>query len=189
MARGEADALEAAASVVGELLVEEKPASLKLHMCAGGFAGVAEHVIVYPIDTLKTHVQASKGEVSAVQAARAIVAERGAGALFRGLSVQALVCGPAHALMFAAYEQTLEAGGVRAPDPSPQRVALVGLVAGGLCTFVHDSVAVPAETIKQRLQLGHYRNALDCFRTIVASGVGSLYRSLPTTLATNIPVS
>ena len=31
------------------------------HMLAGSFAGAAEHVLCYPIDTIKTHMQASKG--------------------------------------------------------------------------------------------------------------------------------
>ena len=60
-------------------------------------------------------------------------------------------------------------------------------MAGVVSTVLHDSVMVPAETIKQRLQLGYYENALHCFRAMLDSGGGSFWRSLPTTLAMNVP--
>jgi hypothetical protein len=46
---------------------------------------------------------------------------------------------------------------------------------------------VPTETVKQRLQLGYYRNAQHCLERIVAKGGTSLFRSMPTTLAMNVP--
>ena len=45
---------------------------------------------------------------------------------------------------------------------SAERVAVVGAVAGVVSTILHDSVMVPAETVKQRMQLGYYRNAIHC---------------------------
>lgn len=47
---------------------------------------------------------------------------------------------------------------------------------------------VPADTIKQRLQLGYYEGMADAFRTMVRQeGAAGLYRALPVTLATNLP--
>ena len=46
---------------------------------------------------------------------------------------------------------------------------------------------MPTETVKQRLQLGYYRNAQHCLERIVAKGGTSLFRSMPTTLAMNVP--
>ena len=47
---------------------------------------------------------------------------------------------------------------------------------------------VPADTIKQRLQLGYYKGVTDAFRTMVKlEGAAGLYRSLPVTLCTNLP--
>jgi len=66
-------------------------------------------------------------------------------------------------------------------------VATVGAVAGVVSTCLHDTCMVPAETMKQRLQLGYYRNALECFRAMAATGSNSFFRSLPTTLSMNVP--
>jgi hypothetical protein len=34
------------------------------HMIAGSCAGIAEHVGMFPVDTVKTHMQASRGRIS-----------------------------------------------------------------------------------------------------------------------------
>lgn len=64
------------------------------HMLAGSAAGVAEHVSIFPIDTVKTHMQCQRCPVngrpvslSAVQTARRLVAEEGPLRLFRGALV------------------------------------------------------------------------------------------------------
>ena len=64
---------------------------------------------------------------------------------------------------------------------------MVGAVAGGVSTLAHDLVMVPADTIKQRRWLSYYRSAFHCLSRMLATGGGSLYRSLPTTLAMNVP--
>lgn len=170
------------------------------HMIAGSFAGVAEHFSIYPLDTIKTHKQAVRvGEAahtSSFRVATGIVSEHGLLGLYRGVSIQVGFCGPAHALMFSSYEMILSMGGTvqggkdaSSPEegPSGQRVAAVGMLAGMASTVLHDLVMVPADTVKQRLQLGYYRGPMHCLTRIIRSGNGSLYRSLPTTLATNIP--
>jgi solute carrier family 25 iron transporter 28/37 len=46
----------------------------------------------------------------------------------------------------------------------------------------------PFDTVKQRMQLGHYRSMYDCLRsTMLKEGVRALYVSLPPTLFMNIP--
>tara|TARA_B110001452_G_scaffold172124_1_gene144173 strand:+ start:3916 stop:4518 length:603 start_codon:yes stop_codon:yes gene_type:complete len=168
----------------------EDESTLIDHIVAGSLAGIAEHTSVYPIDTVKTHVQAAAAEESAgsaIMVARQLVRQHGPLSLYRGVSVLVPAIGPAHALMFSGYEQVLHLGGSKRPDAAPERVAAVGAAAGIVSTFLHDSVMVPAETIKQRLQLGYYRNAMHCAQTMLASGGGSFFRSLPTTLAMNVP--
>ena len=161
------------------------------HMIAGSVAGMVEHAAVFPIDTIKTHVQAAtEAEIAAngtIGTARNIVRQHGAGILFRGLSALMPAIMPAHALMFSSYEQVLYFGGAREKNASAERVAAVGAIAGVVSTTLHDSCMVPAETIKQRLQLGYYSDAMHCFRAMLASGGGSFFRSLPTTLAMNLP--
>lgn len=46
----------------------------------------------------------------------------------------------------------------------------------------------PFDVVKQRMQLGYYKNVLHCIRTIMKTeGLGALYTSFPTTLMMNIP--
>ena len=171
--------------------VSEAPLPFIDHSIAGSLAGIAEHAAVFPIDTIKTHVQAASAEEIAANGTlgttRNIIRQHGISHLFRGLSALLPAVGPAHALMFSAYEQCLQIGGAKERGASAERVAAVGAAAGVVSTILHDSCMVPAETIKQRLQLGYYRDALHCFQAMLATGGGSFFRSLPTTLAMNIP--
>ena len=174
------------------------------HLVAGSFAGVAEHVSVFPLDTVKTHLQAqvhggssgsaagtrvTSGILGDLAVARDIIAQHGGSRLWRGVSVTGVMCGPAHALMFAAYEQIIRIGETRDGQASAERTAVVGAIAGGVSTFLHDGVMVPADVIKQRMQLGFYRSGWHCLERMLSTGGGSLYRSLPTTLAMNVPFS
>ena len=174
-----------------EAPVERQKLNSMHHMVAGSIAGVAEHAAVFPIDTIKTHVQAASAEEIAANGtlgtARNIVRQYGAAHLLRGLSALLPAIGPAHALMFSGYERVLQLGGANEAGASTERVAFVGAVAGVVSTVLHDSCMVPAETIKQRLQLGYYRDAIHCFQAMLATGGSSFFRSLPTTLAMNIP--
>lgn len=46
----------------------------------------------------------------------------------------------------------------------------------------------PFDMVKQRMQLGFYKNVIDCVRSVVRSeGVRALYVAMPTTLMMNIP--
>ncbi len=46
----------------------------------------------------------------------------------------------------------------------------------------------PFDMVKQRMQLGFYKNVVDCVRSVVRSeGVRAMYVALPTTLMMNIP--
>ena len=141
------------------------------HMVAGSFAGMVEHTVMFPMDTIKTHVQATEATraVQAVKAsargaesarsvgvfgvARELVSLRGKGSLWRGMTVALRAVVPAHALMFASYEGVLYYGGTHSTlhaEASPLRVGAVGFAAGSISTLFHDSIMVPAETIKQR---------------------------------------
>lgn len=55
-------------------------------------------------------------------------------------------------------------------------------------TLAHDSIMTPADVLKQRLQLSGYNNGLFCATRIAQQeGLMAFYRSLPITLAMNIP--
>eukprot|EP00934_Nitzschia_sp_Nitz4_P001410 Nitzschia sp. Nitz4//scaffold13_size275219//219063//220247//NITZ4_000909-RA/size275219-processed-gene-0.107-mRNA-1//1//CDS//3329536119//1410//frame0 len=232
-----------------------------IHCVAGSMAGVAEHTVVFPLDTVRTHIQvcascnfnpqASAAAASAApsvgqtttlgnvaiqhttpfprgaaasasastpvpqaagmfQTIRTLVSQpmamegvAGAGALststgsstvvsqlagfgrlWRGVQSVLVGCIPAHALYFGSYEfvkaSTLDENG--------EVTAYGSALAGAAAVTGHDMVLAPLDTVKQRLQLGHYRGLSHALSTMIASeGLISLYRSFPVTLATNIP--
>lgn len=220
-----------------------------LHHCvAGSVAGVAEHTLLYPVDTVKTHMQSycaacPHNPNQAVQTSsggagvslprgvggggggmwgtlRGLVSHNGGGGsgvhgngaaarssrrmavvaattlsasaaetpprrvsyarLWRGVQTVAVGCVPAHALYFSSYEA------VKAMFAD--RPALGSGLAGAAATVCHDLVMTPLDTVKQRLQLGHYGGTTQGLRHVVRhEGWRGLYRSFPVTLATNVP--
>ncbi|MGK3741007.1 MAG: solute carrier family 25 iron transporter 28/37 [Bacillariaceae sp.] len=104
--------------------------------------------------------------------------------LWRGVQTILIGCIPAHALYFSTYEivksSTLDAKG--------NVTGYGSALAGGAAVIAHDIVLGPLDTVKQRLQLGHYRSFSHALTTMIKNeGPISLVRSFPITLATNIP--
>lgn len=68
------------------------------HMIAGSCAGLAEHISIFPIDTLKTHIQCERcGSISPMQTwncATRIVGSEGIFRLWRGVSAMFAGCIP-----------------------------------------------------------------------------------------------
>jgi solute carrier family 25 (mitochondrial iron transporter), member 28/37 len=197
------------------------------HCVAGSLAGVAEHVLVYPLDTVKTHIQcaecprnntgvggtsskfasakASKlphggmwttmrhivSQPSIVSSTAAPIASSTAkitnnlSRLWRGAPTVLVGCVPAHALYFSFYE-TIKYYGKR-PDGTTS--PLWGALAGAAAVLGHDIIMSPLDTIKQRLQLGHYSGMGQAVSEMYLKENGFLafYRSFPITLVSNIP--
>jgi solute carrier family 25 (mitochondrial iron transporter), member 28/37 len=82
------------------------------HMIAGSAAGLAEHVSVFPIDTLKTHIQCERcGSMSPMQTwncATRIVGREGIFRLWRGVTATFAGCLPGFFLhLNFAWQQCL----------------------------------------------------------------------------------
>jgi solute carrier family 25 iron transporter 28/37 len=81
--------------------------SVVVQLFAGGLAGITEHVVTYPLDSMKTRMQelnfAQKRLLSGLLHVRA---SEGLRSLWRGLPSVVFGSGPAHALFFATYEQS-----------------------------------------------------------------------------------
>ncbi|KAJ4915242.1 Mitochondrial substrate carrier family protein [Raphanus sativus] len=77
-------------------------------MIAGSIAGSVEHMAMFPVDTIKTHMQALRPcplkPVGIRQAFRSIIQKEGPSALYRGIWAMGLGAGPAHAVYFSFYE-------------------------------------------------------------------------------------
>jgi solute carrier family 25 (mitochondrial iron transporter), member 28/37 len=197
------------------------------HCVAGSLAGVTEHVLVYPLDTVKTHIQCAEcprkntgggGTSSKFASAKAsklphggmwttmrhivsqpsIVSSSSTAAasstatipnnlsrLWRGVPTILVGCVPAHALYFSFYEAVKHYG--KRPDGTTS--PLWGALAGAAAVLGHDSIMSPLDTIKQRLQLGHYSGMRQAVSEMYLkeNGLLAFYRSFPITLVTNIP--
>ena len=165
------------------------------HMLAGGAAGIAEHVALFPVDTVKTHMQVYQGQAGLAQSGLVQAVRRIAGhgggmrALWRGVGAVALSAGPAHALYFSLYEAARAHLLPRLPDTS---ASVATASAGALATIISDGVMAPFDVVKQRMQVQRgYRSVLDTMLRVyrVQGGWRTFYRGYPTTLVMNIPFS
>ncbi|XP_054434959.1 mitoferrin-1 [Pteronotus mesoamericanus] len=168
-------------------------ASLSTHMTAGAMAGILEHTVMYPVDSVKTRMQSlnpdPKAQYTSVYGAlKKIIRTEGFWRPLRGLNVMMMGAGPAHALYFACYENMKRT--LNAVFHHQGNSHLANGIAGSLATLLHDAVMNPAEVVKQRMQMYNspHRSALSCIRTVWRTeGLGAFYRSYTTQLTMNIP--
>lgn len=164
--------------------------SVTTNMTAGAIAGVMEHCVMYPLDSVKTRMQSLTHmhvHDTIVSTMRDMVRTEGLGRPFRGVMAVVAGAGPAHALYFGAYEYSKEAI-ARISD----RNQINYMVSAALATLVHDAISNPADVVKQRLQMYNspYRSVLHCARVVYQTeGLRAFYRSYSTQLVMNIPYS
>ncbi|CAL8124586.1 unnamed protein product [Orchesella dallaii] len=166
--------------------------SLRTHMIAGAIAGIMEHCVMYPLDSVKTRMQSlipTPGvEYRTIMGTlNHMVQGEGVFRPVRGLSAMMIGTGPAHALYFGSYEYVKQ--GMVGQVPASYNHFIYGF-AGCLATVFHDGVMTPADLVKQRMQMyaSPYKSCWDCMRkTYVAEGAAAFYRSYTTQLSMNIP--
>ncbi|KAG8467540.1 hypothetical protein KFE25_000856 [Diacronema lutheri] len=164
--------------------------TLAEHVVAGSSAGLAEHLIMFPVDTIKTRLQArpaacSSGcEASMVHCVRRLLRE-GPCAPWKGSGTVLLGCMPAHAAYFSIYESLKLRFGHALGQPDHP---LCSSAAVAIASVAHDAIMTPMDVMKQRLQLGYHANVLDCARQVWrAEGFRAFYRSFGVTLLMNVP--
>ncbi|XP_072983883.1 uncharacterized protein [Typha latifolia] len=155
------------------------------YMAAGSVAGVVEHTAMFPVDTVKTRIQAGVGAGRCQFSLAGVLRAEGFLSLYRGLGAMGLGAGPAHAVYFSVYEISKEflSGG------NPNNPA-VHAASGVVATVASDAVFTPMDTVKQRLQLRNspYNGVVDCIgRVVREEGFGALYASYRTTVLMNAP--
>ncbi|XP_078522707.1 mitoferrin-1 isoform X1 [Lissotriton helveticus] len=168
-------------------------ASLGTHMTAGAVAGVLEHTVMYPVDSVKTRMQSLQPDPKAqyrgvYEALKRIVRTEGIWRPLRGINITMLGAGPAHALYFACYENMKQTLSNVIHHGGNSHIA--NGVAGSMATLLHDAVMNPAEVVKQRMQMFNspYKTVMSCIRTVSRTeGLGAFYRSYTTQLTMNIP--
>ncbi|TNN74294.1 Mitoferrin-1 [Liparis tanakae] len=148
--------------------------SVATHMTAGAVAGILEHTVMYPVDSVKTRMQCLQPDPNAqyrsvYQALKRIIQTEGVFRPLRGLNITMMGAGPAHALYFACYERV--------------KRSLSDVIQSGGNSHL-------ANVVKQRMQMYNspYRGLWDCLQTITRTeGLGAFYRSYSTQLTMNIP--
>ncbi|NXX38371.1 MFRN1 protein, partial [Tricholaema leucomelas] len=169
-------------------------ASLGTHMMAGAVAGIMEHTVMYPVDSVKTRMQSLQPDPKAqyrsvYEALKKIVLTEGFWRPLRGINVTMLGAGPAHALYFACYEQMKQSLSDIIQHGGNSHLA--NGIAGSVATLLHDAVMNPAEAVvKQRMQMFNspYKSVVSCVRTVQRTeGFGAFYRSYTTQLTMNVP--
>jgi solute carrier family 25 iron transporter 28/37 len=166
-------------------------AGLSVNMLAGALAGITEHAVMFPIDSIKTRMQVFATSPAAVytgigNAFTRISATEGMRTLWRGVSSVILGAGPAHAVHFGTYEAMKElVGGNNAGNQW-----LATSLAGASATIASDALMNPFDVIKQRMQVhqSEFRSVFTAIRVVYRTeGLGAFYVSYPTTLTMSVP--
>ncbi|KAI0766936.1 mitochondrial carrier [Trametes elegans] len=168
-------------------------AGLGVNMMAGALAGITEHAVMYPVDSIKTRMQVFATSPAAVytgvgNAFARISSTEGMRALWRGVSSVIMGAGPAHAVHFGAYELVKEFAGGNVEGANNQWIATS--LAGAAATIASDALMNPFDVIKQRMQMhqSEFRSAVVCARTVYHNeGLAAFYVSYPTTLTMTVP--
>lgn len=166
-------------------------AGLGVNMIAGAMAGITEHAVMFPIDSIKTRMQVFATSPAAVytgigNAFTRISSTEGMRALWRGVSSVILGAGPAHAVHFGTYEFVKDFAGGRAGGNQPLTTA----VAGAAATIASDALMNPFDVIKQRMQIhqSEFRSVFTAMRVVYRTeGLAAFYVSYPTTLMMSVP--
>ncbi|KAM7511109.1 hypothetical protein LguiB_009984 [Lonicera macranthoides] len=141
---------------------------------AGAAAGVVAETVLYPIDTIKTRLQAVRGGGKIILKG-----------LYSGLAGNLVGVLPASAIFIGVYEPIKQ----KLLKTFPENLsAFAHLTAGAVGGAASSIVRVPTEVVKQRMQTGQFASAPGAVRLIVAkegfkglfAGYGSfLLRDLP----------
>eukprot|EP00039_Didymoeca_costata_P011100 m.152944 g.152944 ORF g.152944 m.152944 type:complete len:271 (-) comp15060_c0_seq3:1855-2667(-) len=147
----------------------------QVSLVSGGAAGICVDVSLYPVDTIKTRLQAPEGFFKA----------GGFKGVYNGVAVAALGSAPSAALFFTAYDTSkhaLEERLGRRPE--------VHMLAASIGEAFACIVRVPTENVKQKQQIGVYKSLKEGFRGIMQTqGVRGFFVGYGTTVAREIPFS
>lgn len=156
---------------------KERPVPFHVSLLAGGVAGTAVDVILFPLDTLKTRLQSVEGFVKA----------GGFRGIYSGIASAASGSAPAAATFFCTYELTKN---VLKPRTSSTMFPFVHMCAATLGEVVSLFVRNPFEVVKQRAQAYTHMNSAQALKyTLVQEGVRGFYRGYWNTLMREIPFS
>ena len=157
---------------------------------AGAFSGIPLAAVVAPSERIKCLMQVDKTRFSGFgDCLQQVYKEGGLRSVFRGLGATCIRDVPGNAAYFGTYEvlrrELCRLEGTQTPT------LYATLFAGGMAGVANWIVALPADTLKSRLQTapaGKYRNLFDVFQQLVRQeGFKALFRGLSPALLRAFP--
>ena len=157
-----------------------------LQLIAGSVAGVIADGVTHPIDTVRANLQFQKGfkNLRYTSTASTFVQLAKERALYRGFLAVMMTTIPAHALYFGGYEIAKK----HLLNRYPKGDWMVHLASGFFADVCASLIWVPADVIKQRVQLSADASSSAALRRVLAEdGVRGLFRGYGAGLATYGP--
>jgi solute carrier family 25 S-adenosylmethionine transporter 26 len=124
---------------------------------AGGFAGTSIDLVLFPVDTLKTRLQASSKQQNFKESAAQV-------SKFRGLASSMAASFPCAATFWLSYEFSKYQIRQRCPDGT--NIHLQHILASSIAETCQAVVRCPFEVVKQNMQIGSYASTLAAVRDI-----------------------
>lgn len=150
-----------------------------ISLISGACAGIATDIVFFPIDTIKTRLQAKGG----------FFTNGGYHGIYRGLGSCVVASAPLASLFFITYDSLK-----RDLPPAVSSLGVRHMIAASMGEIAACIVRVPAEVIKQRTQASHmgnqtsWSNLLHILRNSNNEGVlKGLYRGWNSTIMREIP--
>lgn len=190
--------------------------SFKNHMIAGICAGLSEHCLFFPIDTIRTNLQAFN--VDAAHEELHFRRKRGIRYFPENRRLLRRIVANQRKIKLNYINESLKKDGIRIlwrgilpaicacipahalyfPVYEYTKRSLsskdgkvrfyASALAGSAASLVHDAVMTPLDVLKQRIQLGIYPNTRTALTSVIRNeGVRALYSSYGTTLLMNLP--
>lgn len=158
-----------------------------ISLISGGAAGTATDLAFFPIDTLKTRLQAKGG----------FFQNGGFRGLYKGLGSAVIASAPSASLFFITYDNCKNYFKLNLPIYLPSLSIsnsnhLSHMISASFGEIAACMVRVPAEVIKQRTQSLQFKSSLESFNYIILNKSGEgifkgLYRGWSTTIMREIP--
>eukprot|EP01029_Cantina_marsupialis_P014031 TRINITY_DN31075_c1_g1_i1.p1 TRINITY_DN31075_c1_g1~~TRINITY_DN31075_c1_g1_i1.p1 ORF type:complete len:300 (-),score=63.71 TRINITY_DN31075_c1_g1_i1:493-1344(-) len=145
-------------------------------LMAGGFAGTAVDLTLFPLDTLKTRLQSSMGFLKAGGFSR----------IYSGVLSAAVGSAPAAGIFFATYDTCKR--GLHRIAPVGVSDPQIHMAAAAIGETAACLVRVPTENVKQKLQARICPSTSSTLAYIIKTdGITGFYRGYLTTVLREIP--
>ncbi|KAK9746401.1 Mitochondrial carrier protein [Popillia japonica] len=144
----------------------------------GAAAGLVVDVVLFPLDTIKTRLQAQQGFLKA----------GGFTGIYKGIGPQVIASAPQAALFFCTYETFKH---YVSPHASSHSLPIVHMAGASLAEIVACLIRVPMEVVKQRRQTTRNRSSLSILISAYTNEgfIKGLYRGYGSTIIREVPFS